>query len=507
MTDGILNYSKVSKTADKQKLLKLKAIIDLGINPYPYSYDKNISSTDFQKKYVDLKNSEKVESDVYKIAGRLMLKRNLGKLMFLDIHDEFGKIQVYIEKATLPELTQQLLPNLDAGDFLGVEGFVYKTEAGETSIFAKEITLLSKSLALLPEKFHGLADTELQYRQRFIDLAISPEKREHFKKRSLIISTIRKYFDEKGFFEAETPVLQPIYGGASAEPFVTHHNALDMTLYLKISDELYLKKLIAGGFEKVYEIAHDFRNEGIDMTHNPEFTMIEWYESYTDYNVQMERTEELFELIAKTINNGNTDITFKGNKISFKAPFKRLSIYDALKDKLKVDADKITKEDLIAKLKELHIECEEKASKGELLHLLFEETCEADLIQPTFVIDHRLEVSPLTKTHRKNSELVERFEMYAGGKELANCYSELNNPIDQYQRLKQQEENREYDAEAMKMDENFVHAMEVGMPPMGGVGVGIDRLVMFMTGTESIKDVILFPTLKNVNNEPKKEKK
>ncbi|MDR3290133.1 MAG: lysine--tRNA ligase [Rickettsiales bacterium] len=497
MFDDILNYTKVSQTADKQKLIKLKSIKELGINPYPYGYEKTINSKEFKEKYIDLKDTEKLENDIYKVAGRLILKRNLGKLMFMDVHDEFGKIQIYIEKIFLPELTQKLLSLLDAGDFIGVEGFVYKTERGEISIFAKEITLLSKSVALLPEKFHGLTDTELQYRLRFIDLAVSPEKREHFKKRSLIISTIRKYFDNKGFYEAETPVLQPIYGGASAEPFVTHHNALDMQLYLRISDELYLKKLIAGGFEKVYEIGHNFRNEGIDMTHNPEFTMIEWYESYTDYNVQMERTEQLLELIAKTINNETTKIEFKGEEIDFKAPFKRLSIYEAVREHLGIEVDKMSKDEVVAKLKELHIECEEKASVGELIHVLFEETCEKFLIQPTFIIDHRLEVSPLTKTHRSDKNLVERFELYAGGKELANCYSELNDPIDQYYRLKKQEENREYDTEAMKMDENFVHAMEIGMPPMGGVGIGIDRLVMFMTGTETIKDVILFPTLKN----------
>ncbi|MDR0423597.1 MAG: lysine--tRNA ligase [Rickettsiales bacterium] len=495
--DDILNYSKVSKTADRQKLLKLKTIKELGINPYPYVYDKTISSKEIQVKYKDIENNTKLEKDVYKIAGRLILKRNLGKLMFFDIHDEFGKIQIYIEKVVLSDITQKLLPNLDAGDFIGVDGFIYRTEKGEISIFAKEITLLSKSVALLPEKFHGIADTEIKYRQRFVDLAISPEQRELFKKRSLVISTIRQYFDERGFLEAETPILQPIYGGASAEPFTTHHNALDMLLYLRISDELYLKRLIAGGFEKVYEIGHNFRNEGIDVSHNPEYTSIEWYESYTDYNIQMERTEQLLELIAKKINNGNTKIKYKDMEIDFKSPFRRLSIYDALKQYADVDADKITKEELIAKLKDLHLKVEEKKSRGELLHQFFEETCEKYLVQPTFIIDHMLEVSPLTKPHRKNPKLVERFELYVATKELANAYSELNDPIDQYARLKKQEENREYDVEAMKMDENFIHAMEIGMPPLGGVGIGIDRLIMFMTGIETIKDIILFPTLKN----------
>jgi lysyl-tRNA synthetase class 2 len=444
MTD-ILDYANISATADEQKLLKLKALRELGIEPYPHFYKKNINSNEIKKRYDHIISGEKLENDIYKIAGRLMLRRDMGGSVFMDIHDEFGKIQIYVSKSDLVETTQKLLPLLDIGDFIGIEGYVFRTNKGELSIHCREITLLSKSIANLPEKFHGLSDQELKYRQRFIDLAINPEQREHFKKRTMIISTIRKFLDERGFLEVETPILQPIYGGANAEPFTTHHNALDATLYLRISDELYLKRLIVGGFEKVYEIGHNFRNEGVDLTHNPEFTSIEWYEAYTDYNDQMERVEQLLETVSKNINNGSTEVTFKDMNIDFKAPFRRLSIYDALKQYVDIDAEKITKDEIIAKLKELHLDVNDKKSKGELLHELFEETCEKHLIQPTFIVDHRVEVSPLTKIHRTNNELVERFELYAGCKELANSYTELNDPIEQYKRLKQQEMNREFD--------------------------------------------------------------
>jgi len=497
--DNITDYIKVSETADEQKLAKLKALREAGIEPYPHNYKKDISSAKLKETYDYLQAGEKLEDKVYKVAGRLMLRRDMGKAMFLDIHDENGKIQIYLSKPELSEDDQKLLPLLDIGDFIGVEGFVFRTHKGELSLHCKNIKLLSKSVANLPEKFHGLADQELKYRQRFIDLAMDPEVREEFKKRSVIITTIRKFLDDRGFIEVETPILQPIYGGASAEPFTTHHNSLDMTLYLRISVETYLKRLIVGGFEKVYEIGRNFRNEGMDTTHNPEFTMIEWYESYSDYNDQMRNIEELFEILVKKLNNGSTIVKYKDMEVDFKAPFKRLSIYEGLREYAKIDPETISKNDLIKEIRKYTLDVEEKKSRGELLLQLFEETCEQHLIQPTFVIDYPKESSPLTKTHRKNSELVERFELFAGCVELANSYSELNDPIDQYERLKKQEECRDFDCEAMPMDENFVHALEIGMPPLGGVGIGIDRLVMFMTSTPAIKDVILFPTLKKKN--------
>lgn len=493
---NVTDYTKVSSTADEQKVAKLKLLREAGIEPYPHNYKKTISSKQLKREYDYVQTGEKLQDKVYKVAGRLLLRRDMGKAMFLDVHDEEGKTQIYLSKPELSEEDQKLLPLLDLGDFVGIEGYVFRTQKGELSIHCKSIKLLSKSIANLPEKFHGLADTELRYRQRFIDLAVDPELREHFRKRSTIITTIRKFLDDKGFMEVETPVLQPIYGGANAEPFTTHHNSLDMCLYLRISAELFLKRLITGGFEKVYEIGRNFRNEGMDTTHNPEFTMIEWYEAYTDYNDQMKNVEELFETIVKKLNNGSTVINYKGTDIDFKAPFKRLSIYDGLRQYAKVDPETITKNDIIKELRKFSGQVEEKMSRDELLMQLFEESSERYLIQPTFVIDYPLESSPLTKVHRENKNLVERFELFAGTIELANSYSELNDPIDQYCRLKKQEEDREFNTEAQPMDENFVHSVEIGMPPLGGVGIGIDRLIMFMTATPNIKDVLFFPTLK-----------
>lgn len=500
MTDNILEYLNVSETADEQKLNKLKALRELGIEPYPHNYKRTSSSKELKETYDYLQAGEKLEDKIFKIAGRLMLRRDMGKAMFLDIHDEDGKVQIYLSKLDLSEDEQKLLPLIDIGDFLGIEGYVFRTNRGELSLHAKGIKLLSKSVANLPEKFHGLTDTELKYRQRFIDLVMNQDIKNNFKKRSIIISTIRKFLDDKGFLEVETPILQPIYGGAAAEPFTTHHNALDMTLFLRISAELYLKRLIAGGYEKVYEIGKNFRNEGTDTTHNPEFTMIEWYESYSDYNDQMNNVEQLLESIVKKVNNGSTIVNYKDMEVDFKAPFQRLSIFDGLRKYAGIsDPENISKNDIIKELRKLGADVEEKKSRGELLLELFEETCERHLIQPTFVTDYPLDACPLTKVHRKDSNLVERFELFAGCVELANSYSELNDPIDQYYRLKSQEENREFDSEAQPMDENFVHALEIGMPPLGGVGIGIDRLVMFMTSTPNIKDVLFFPTLKKKN--------
>lgn len=494
--EHIKEYLKISKTVDKQKLQKLQAVKDLGINPYPYSFNQTIHAKELLEKYGNMEVEEHRENDIYGVAGRLMLRRKMGKAAFYDIHDETGRIQVYLQKPELTELENQLLSCLDIGDFVGVKGFVFKTKTGEVSIHCQEITLLSKSIAPMPEKFHGLADMELRYRQRFVDMTMNSEVREVFKKRSIIINEIRNYLNERGFTEVETPVLQPIYGGANARPFTTHHNDLDMQLYLRISPELYLKRLIAGGFEKVFDICKNFRNEGCDATHNPEFTMIEWYEAYTDYNYQMNQVEDLIVKLVKKVNNGSTKMKIRGFDIDFKTPWKRLSIYDGIREYAKIDPENISKEDVIKELKKYKDDIEEKKERGELLTELFEETCEEHLIQPTFVIDHPVEISPLTKIHRSKNGLVERFELFIAQKELANSYSELNDPVDQGFRLHEQEAHREFDDEAQPMDKNFLHCVEFGMPPMGGVGIGIDRLVMFLTGQDIIRDVIPFPTMK-----------
>lgn len=496
MTENYKEYLKISKTADKQKLQKLQQVKDLGINPYPYNFNQTIHANELNEKYSNLEVEEHRESDIYSVAGRLMLRRKMGKAAFYDIYDESGKIQIYLQKPELTEEENNLLSCLDIGDYIGVEGFVFKTKTGEISIHCKKIQLLSKSIAPMPEKFHGLTDMELRYRQRFIDMTMNPEVREVFKKRCEIIKEIREFLFNRNFVEIETPALQPIYGGASARPFTTHHNDLDMTLFLSISPELYLKRLIAGGFEKVFTICKNFRNEGCDATHNPEFTMIEWYEAYTDYNYQMEQVETLIEGIVKKINNGNTVLKVRGFDVDFKAPWKRLSIYDGLRQYANIEPTTITKEEVITELKKYKTEIEERKEKGELLVELFEETVEEHLIQPTFVIDHPVEISPLTKAHRTQKGLVERFEGFIAQKEVCNSYSELNDPIDQGFRLHEQELHREFDAEAQPMDKNFLHAVEFGMPPMGGVGIGIDRIVMFLTGQDIIRDVIAFPTMR-----------
>lgn len=500
MSDFTKSYLKISKTVDKQKLRKLEVVKEMGIDPYPHNFKRTISAEEIKQKHDSIKVGEKKENKVYAVAGRLMLRRKMGKSAFLDIFDETGKIQAYIQKPELTEQERNLFSNLDIGDIVGITGYVFRTKMGELSIHCQKLELLCKSIAPMPEKFHGLADKELKYRQRFVDLAINPEVRKVFEIRSKIITTMRTFLDERGFLEVETPILQPIYGGAAAHPFSTHHRELDMTLYMRISPELYLKRLTVGGFDKVYEIGKNFRNEGIDTTHNPEFTSIEWYEAYTDYNYQMEQVETLVETIVKKVNNGKTKITFGDREIDFKTPWKRLSVYEGLRKYAKIDPEKISKKDLIAELKKYVDEVEEKKTHGELLLELFEETAEEKLIQPTFVIDHPVETSPLTKINRKNPKLVERFEAFANCMEISNAYSELNDPVDQGMRLKEQEEHRDFDEEAHPMDENFLHAIEFGMPPTGGVGIGIDRLVMLLTNNASIRDVLFFPTMKPKRN-------
>ncbi|MDR2760785.1 MAG: lysine--tRNA ligase [Rickettsiales bacterium] len=496
MSENLEKYLDISPTADVAKLQKFKSIKEMGIDPYPRVFERDLVSSQLKEKYSGLEIGEKREDDLCAVAGRLMLRRDMGKVFFLDIYDETGKIQIYVSAPELSELEAKLLDKLDIGDFIGIFGFVFRTKTGEITVHCKKLTLLAKSLAAMPEKFHGLSDTDLRYRQRFIDMTMNPGVREIFKKRAFIIREIRNFLDEKGFVEFETPILQTIYGGASAEPFKTHHNDLDIDVFLRISPELYLKKLIAGGFEKVYDIAKDFRNEGMDHTHSPEFTMIEWYEAYTDYFYQMKQMENLVESIVKKMNNGGTVLKYGDYEIDYKTPWRRLTIYDGLRQYANIEPTTISKDELISELQRLTKNVEVRKSKGELLCELFEETAERHLIQPTFVCDHPVEISPLTKIHRREEGLVERFEVFVGTMELANCYTELNDPIDQALRLKQQEENREFDSEAQPMDKSFVHAVEFGMPPMSGIGIGLDRLTMALTNTPNIRDVIAFPIMK-----------
>jgi lysyl-tRNA synthetase class 2 len=422
----------------------------------------------------------------------------MGKASFYDIHDENGKMQIYLQQLELTDLENSILQNLDIGDFIGVRGFVFRTKTGEISLHCRSIKLLSKSIAPMPEKFHGLADIELRYRQRFIDMTVNDGVRDVFRKRSFIVNEIRNYLFGRNFIEVETPVLQPIYGGASARPFITHHNAMDSDLFLRISPELYLKRLIAGGFEKVFDIAKNFRNEGCDATHNPEFTMIEWYEAYTDYNYQMRQVENMIEGIVKKLNEGKTILKFGNFEIDYRTPWKRMTMWDALRQYANVEPETIGRDEIIDKLEKLGCTVETKKNNGELLAELFGETCEKNIIQPTFIIDHPVEVSPLTKKHRDRNKknLVERFELFIAQKEVANSYSELNDPVDQGLRLHEQEMHRSFDEEAQPMDRNFLHAVEFGMPPLGGVGVGIDRLVMLLTNKQTIRDVIAFPAMK-----------
>lgn len=478
----------------QEKIRKLNELKEKGINPYPYTYDQSHHAADILSKYDTLKNEEKIKDNV-SVAGRIMTMRRMGKATFMHIQDETGKIQLYLRQDDIGKENYSLLKKLDIGDIIGVKGNVFRTKMGEISVYAKECTILTKSIRPLPEKFHGLQDPELRYRQRALDLIMNPEVREIFFKRSRIINLIRLFMEKKGFIEVEVPLLQTQYGGAKAKPFVTHINAWDMDMYLAISPELYLKRLLVGGFEKVYTLCKNFRNEGVDRTHNPEFTMIEFYMAYADYNTMMQLTEELFEFICKEM-HGKTKIEYMGKPLDFTRPWKKITMNDSIKEYADIDVEKLSDDELEKKVKELKIDIG-KFSRGKAVEALFEELVEEKLIQPTFIIDYPKESTPLTKVHRKNPELVERFEFFINGAEVGNAYSELNDPIVQRKLLeKQAKELSEGEEEAHPMDEEFVRSMEIGMPPAGGIGIGVDRLVMLMTGAHSLRDVILFPTMK-----------
>lgn len=475
----------------KERLKKLEEIKKLGINPYPYSFDAKNHIADIKADFSKLKNEEKSRANV-SIAGRVRAVRNMGRAAFGDIEDLTGKLQFYI-KEDEDKKQYKMFRLLDLGDFIGIEGIPFKTRTGELSVWIKKLAFLAKAVHPLPEKWHGLKDPEIRYRQRYLDLIINQDVKKRFMQRTEIVSYMREFLDNKGFIEVETPLLQPIYGGANAKPFKTHLNALSMDMFLSISPELYLKRLIIGGFEKVYTICKNFRNEGIDRDHNPEFTMMECYHSYADYNDMMKLTEEMIELIAKKL-HGKTKVNFQGKIIDFKTPWQRMTMAEAIKKIMHLDVKKMSDAELKKKCHELKLE---SGSRDIMINAIFEEGCEKHLIQPTFITDYPKEICPLTKTHRKDPLLVERFEGFVNGIELANAYSELNDPKEQFERLKKQEELRKKgDEEANPMDNDFVEAINIGMPPTGGLGIGVDRLVMFLTDAPSIREIIFFPMMK-----------
>lgn len=481
----------------KQRIQKLEELKEKGEDPFEIvKYERTHASKDVKENY------EALEGTDVKVAGRLMSKRVHGKAGFSDIHDRYGKLQLYVKIDDVGEEKLKFFKTLDLGDIIGVEGTVFKTKTGEVSIHVKDFVLLTKSLRPLPEKWHGLKDPDLRYRQRYVDLIVNPEVKDTFIKRTQIIKLIRKFLDEKDFIEVETPILSTIASGAAARPFITHSNALDIDLYLRIATELYLKRLIVGGLERVYELGKDFRNEGIDIRHNPEFDMIEIYQAYADYNDMMELTENMVAYVCKEI-HGTTKVTYQGTEIDFTPPWNRLTMKDAVKQYARVDFNEIkTDEEAreIAKKLKLEGELKKKLSdctKGDLLNAAFEAYAEEHLMQPTFIMDYPVEVSPLTKKKKDDPTLTERFEVFVYARELGNAYSELNDPIDQKDRFVQQMREKELgDDEAYMMDDDFINSLEIGMPPTGGLGIGIDRLIMFLTDSYSIRDVILFPTMK-----------
>ena len=474
---------------------KLEELQSAGKNPFEImKYDTTHHSMEIKDHFEELEGKE------VSVAGRMMFKRVMGKASFCNIQDLEGRIQAYVARDEIGVEEYKDFKKMDIGDIIGIKGTVFVTKTGEKSIHAKEVVLLSKSLKPLPEKFHGLKDTDARYRQRYVDLIMNEESKGTFIKRSKIISKIRSFLDGQGFMEVETPMLVPNAGGAAARPFETHYNALDEDVKLRISLELYLKRLIVGGLEKVYEIGRVFRNEGVDTRHNPEFTLMELYQAYTDYNGMMELTENLYRYLAQEV-VGSTTITYNGIEMDLGKPFEKITMVDAVKKYAGVDFDEIhTVEDARKAADEHHVEYEERHKKGDILNLFFEEFVEDKLVQPTFVLDHPVEISPLTKKKPENPDYVERFEFFMNGWEMANAYSELNDPIDQRERFKAQEELlAQGDEEANSTDEDFLNALEIGMPPTGGIGFGIDRMVMLLTDSSAIRDVLLFPTMKSLD--------
>ena len=474
---------------------KLANLQEAGKNPF------EITRCDVTHHSMEIKeNYDALEGQVVTVAGRIMFKRVMGKASFCNVQDLQGNIQAYVARDNIGEDSYKDFKKYDVGDIVSITGEVFKTKTEEISIHASEVVLLSKSLQILPEKFHGLTDTDMRYRQRYVDLIMNQEVRETFVKRSKVIRSVRNYLDGQGFMEVETPILVQNAGGAAARPFDTHYNALGEDLHLRISLELYLKRLIVGGLEKVYEIGRVFRNEGLDTRHNPEFTLMELYQAYTDYHGMMDLTENLYRYVAKEV-TGSEIIHYGGHEMDLSKPFERITMVDALKKYADIDFNEIkTTEEAKSLADKLHIEYEDRHEKGDILNLLFEEYVEEHLIQPTFVMDHPIEISPLTKKKPDNPDYVERFEFFMNGWEMANAYSELNDPIDQRARFEAQEALiAKGDKEANHIDEDFLNALSIGMPPTGGIGFGIDRMVMMMTDSPAIRDVLLFPTMKSID--------
>ena len=477
------------------RIQKMNNLRERGLNPYPYGYDKDIMAQDLQDKYKDLAVGEETE-DYYHVAGRVMANRNTG--MFIDLVDASGKIQIFSHKENLSEEDLATLKTIDIGDIVGFYGSVRRTPRGELTIKAKSLEILSKSLLPLPEKFHGLTDVETKYRQRYVDMIVNEDVKKTFQQRSLIIQKVREYLINKGFMEVETPMLHPQAGGANARPFITHHNTLDMDMFLRIAPELYLKRLMVGGVsEAIFEINRSFRNEGIDTRHNPEFTMMELYQAYVDYNDMMNLIENLVSSVAKDV-LGTTKITFQGKEIDLTPPWDRKTMLGSIKEATGIDFMEIyDAKQAVEAAKKLHVPVDEDMNWGQVVEAVFEEKIEPSLIQPCHIIDYPREISPLAKVHRDNSRLTERFETRINGWELANAFSELTDPIDQRSRFEAQAlAKANGDEEAMELDDDFINALEYGMPPTGGMGMGIDRLVMLLTNSQTIRDVIAFPTMR-----------
>lgn len=477
----------------KERIRKLGELREKGIEPFAYSYERSSLAAEVNSKFAKLKKEEKTQSKA-NVAGRITGLRRMGKATFMHLQDETGKVQLYFKQDKLKDY--KLLKKLDMGDIIGAQGKIFKTKTGEVTIFVDKYELLSKSLRPLPEKWHGLKDDEIRFRQRYLDLIVNPEVKEVFLKRAKIYQTIREFLDKKGFMEVQIPILQTQYGGANARPFVTKINAWDMQMYLRIAYELHLKRLLVGGLEKVYALSSCFRNEGVDKTHNPEFAMMEIQWAYKDYHAAMTLTEELWEHVAKKV-LGTTVIQYDGKKIDLKAPWKRMTVKQALKKFADIDVDKLSDAKLLALLKKHKIEHEANISRGVMILHLFEELCEHKLINPVHIIDHPKESAPLAKLHRKDPELIERVEPFINGWEVGNCYSELTDPILQKELLEEQvKRGRGGDEEAHPMDEDYIRALEQGLPPNTGIGIGIDRMIMLLTGADSIREVILFPIMK-----------